>query len=293
MTAPEPAPAPPRPPVIGTLAWLVLLAALAGLGVLALGACGLSWPGGDRPVLWFCAEPAEAAARPGALLAEQARTRDLQRRLDRLTLALLDAPDCPEPPGSVAADPRPPEEPVVVAEAPPGVGTPPIPVPTPDRTEPPTPDTPRPETVLPDGVEPPGGADAEPAPEIPEEDWEERDVSFLEGCWTLITNYSITRTDTGQVFDTQDWEMCFDGSGLGDQRLSFDDGNLNCTGTVRARFGPDGTLTLVDRGNVPCDNGSAIDQRILTCERMPDGTADCNTRHTTPPFYPVPVRFQR
>ena len=283
LTASESTPARRRPPLVGTVAWLALLGALGGVGILALGACGLSWPGGDRPLLRFCAEPAEAATQPHTLLAERARMHDLQRRLDRLTLALLDAPHCPDPPRSITADPRPPDLPIVVADVPPGSDTPAVPM---------TPVDPAVGTP-PDPAVRPEGANAESEEEIPQEDWEDRDVSFLEGCWTLITNYSITRTDTGQVFDTQDWEMCFDGSGLGRQRLSFDDGNMTCSGMVRAQFGPDDTLTLIDRGNVPCDNGSAIDQRILTCERLPDGTADCDTQHTSPPFYPVPVRFQR
>ena len=297
-------PEPPRAhrgfPVLGLVAWLGLTGLLVTVGAIVLGACGLAWPGGGAPFLRFCPEPEARAGDSDALLREQLRSRDLEQRLDALRVAIWTAPDCVGP-HVVEVDP-PVVDPDRVASLPDDAGrrvvTPDVDAPDiadPDVTGPDVaeagPDENRRDTDPPD-VDPP---DIEPPevepPEIPEEEWEEQDVSFLEGCWNLITDYRITRTDTGEVFDTDAWEMCFDGTGTGNQSLTF--GDLSCEGGVRAQFSPDGALTLIDRGNIPCDNGSAIDQRIMECERLDDGTAQCETRHTTPPFYPVPVGFQR
>ena len=45
-------------------------------------------------------------------------------------------------------------------------------------------------------------------------------------------------------------------------------------------------------GDIPCNRGS-VPQIIQDCQRLPDGTAACETRHTTPPASPMPVRFRR
>ena len=343
MTGRVQMPRPPgRTPIIGTLAWVALIGTVGALAFLALTACGISWPGGDRPVLWFCAEPATAAQPDTMLLAERARSRDLQQRLDTLTLALMDAPECeqPEPPLQIVEPIEDdPDEPIVVAEAPrivegididertvdvpevvvpdedlideavadenalDQVPEPPMPEEQTEVPEPPQipednavqpPEPPMPEEVA--NLPPEDQAVPDPNAEdeqIGEEDWDEQDISLLDGCWDLATNYSITRTDTGEVFNTENWQMCFDENGYGTQRLAFDEGGLVCEGDVRAQFGQNGQLIVVDQGNVPCNNGTAIDRRILNCQRLPDGTAACETRHTTPPASPMPVRFRR
>lgn len=339
MTGRVQVPRPPgRTPIIGTLAWLALIGTVGALAFLALTACGISWPGGDRPMLWFCAEPATAATPDATLVAERTRSRDLQQRLDTLTLALLDAPECeqPEPPPLQLVEPveEDPDEPITLAEAPrivdgididdrtvdvpeavvpdedvvddaglDQVPEPPMPeeqaevpepppVPEEDAVQPPEPPMPEQVAEVPpqDQAVPDANAEDE---EIAEEEWDEQDISLLDGCWDLATNYSITRTDTGEVFNTENWQMCFDENGYGTQRLAFDEGGLTCEGDVRAQFGQNGQLVVVDQGNVPCNNGTAIDRRILNCQRLPDGTAACETRHTTPPASPMPVRFRR
>ena len=308
-------------------AWLGLSALLTVLGALALGACGIAWPGG-RPILTFCPDPAAAQPVDDLLLVERERQSDLLARLNEVRLALINTPDCPTPPPIEVADLPPAETadppelvepaspvpptgqdqpddaiPAEVDEAEPApIGPPPVepplaetePEPIPDNPfEPPVPDA-RPEA--PPAPQPTPEAASDPAPDqpedIPEGDWTEGDVSFLEGCWTLVTDYSITRTDTGEEYRTRDWQMCFDQSGRGSQTLNFDNG-LSCNGGVDARFDPSGELVVVDQGMVPCDSGVGIDQRIMRCFRLPDGTAACSTQHTEPPPNPVSVRFQR
>ena len=313
----------------GALAWLGLLALLTTLGALGLGACGLAWPGGPT-ILTFCPDPAAARPDDDLLVVERERQSDLLGRLDEIRLALINAPDCPAPPIEVAelppaetadppelVEPAPPmlpaeqDRPVddspadAIAAEPTPTEPPPLepPIaetePEPELEQanpfaPPVPES-RPEAPpQPERPEPP--TEPQPAPEppedIPADDWDEADVSFLEGCWTLVTDYTITRTDTDEEYRTRDWQMCFDQDGRGSQTLNFDNG-MSCSGDVDARFEPSGELVVTDQGMVPCDSGVGIDQRIMRCFRLPDGTAACSTQHTEPPPNPVSVRFQR
>lgn len=329
--------APPqtRPPrrfsPLSLVFWLTLAPLLGLLFWLALRACALTWPGG-APVFFFC--PAEAAADPRAALLEQERIRGLtlEDRLERLRLALANAPACaapPEPPaeelppeevailpeepaevvpdgpdggGTPVAEPppeeaRPPEQETVPDAAPP-VEPPPDPAEEEERTPPepepvpePPPPPPPPETTPPDRPETPPDAEDADLP-LEEEDFEDEDLSSLEGCWNLASDYTITNPDTGESAQTESWQMCFDSDGRGTQTLEFENG-LTCEGRVQAQFEPDGSLRIIDLGNVPCENGLVIVQRVVECSRQPDGSVDCETRHVTPPAFPAPVRFER
>ncbi|NBC31426.1 MAG: hypothetical protein GVY13_01995 [Alphaproteobacteria bacterium] len=128
-------------------------------------------------------------------------------------------------------------------------------------------------------------------PDLPEEVLEEGDIAQLQGCWSLVSPYSIRSRETGETYGTRDWEMCFGPDGSGTQTLTFENG-LTCEGPVHAQFDETGNLEVIDLGNVPCEGGRGIDQRITRCERQ-DGRVDCTTRHMTPPEFPVPVRFER
>jgi len=152
---------------------------------------------------------------------------------------------------------------------------------------------PDPDALEPDAPEAPRAEDDadRPAEPIPEEQWEERDLSLLEGCWTLISDYGVTRRDTLETIRVTDWEMCFERNGAGRQTLVFEDGT-RCESGIGANFEGE-ALNVIDGGHVRCSDGSAINQRVMRCERQPDGTADCITRHVRPPEAPVPVRFQR
>ena len=86
--------------------------------------------------------------------------------------------------------------------------------------------------------------------------------------------------------------MCFGADGVGTQSLTFENG-LRCEGGVHAQFDEDGDLSIIDLGNVPCEGGRGIDQRVTRCERGPGGSVACTIQHTTPPEFPVPVRFER
>jgi len=102
--------------------WVALALLLAGLGALALRACGINLFGWQLFDACPVATPAPVAADP--LAAEKARQELLEEQLHRLRLALTQLPDCPPPP-EPPPEPEPPPPPV---PAPP---PPPVPVPAP------------------------------------------------------------------------------------------------------------------------------------------------------------------
>ncbi|MCA8907912.1 MAG: hypothetical protein KDA64_08515 [Rhodospirillaceae bacterium] len=157
---------------IGLGLWLVLLAALGGVGWAGLSACGLGVMGGFLSFCPAAADPPDMSA-TRLLTEEAARTRLLETDLNRLRLALLDQEACPEPPVLVAEVPPPPEpevvpepepEPIEVAEVPPEPDPPPTaPVPGHRPTPPPLPEPPPQVAELPPQPEP------QPQPRVPDE----------------------------------------------------------------------------------------------------------------------------
>lgn len=223
--------------------WALLAATLAAVAHVALSACGFGLPGrGDR-LIDFCPAPAVAApVLPDTLAHERLRRQALQERLDTLRLSLLAAPDCPRP-----------EPPIEVVQ-------PPAPAPPEEEAEAQPPDEPPQEIT-----------------EIPQEDWEDRDISFLEGCWSLISGMQITDVGTNDLYGVRDWQICFDDAGQGRQTIVFED-DTTCEGTMTASFLDSGALRFVDAADIPCSSGFRIFRMINDCERLEDGTAACAGR---------------
>ncbi len=264
-----------------------------------IGACGIAWTDG-RPVVTFCPSPVDAPDGTAAAALEDERTRTdiLEAELERLQFALARAPDCPEPeppPEEPLVEEPPEDPPPQVAEAvvpdipaPPGRRPPAPPMP-----EPPPEPQPAPEPV----AEPPG-----PQPDIPEEAWEEQDISLLDGCWNLISDYSMFRRGLfGQAVevDVRSWTACFDSSGRGSQDFTLDDparAPVACSSAIRARFLPNGNLRIDDTSETRCIGGTRVGQREnIVCERQGDGTALCTYRRPGGPRAGdrVTIRLQR
>ena len=241
------------------LLWGLLAAILLVGGHIILGACGIVVPGLGRPLVEFCpAPPAVAATGPAELDRERLRERALQERLDRLQLTLAAAPACPVPPP--AADPPP------VAEV-----TPP--------------------EVPPAEAAPSEGLPAEVAL-IPEQEWEDRDVTLLEGCWTLISGIEITDVATDQLYGVRDWQICFDEAGNGRQTIVFEDGTT-CDGAMTAQFLDNGNLRFEDDADIICTGGFRIFRIINECERLDDGTARCSGRQPDQGTEDIVSQFRR
>ncbi len=137
----------------------------------------------------------------------------------------------------------------------------------PDPAPPPEPPPPPPE--LPRAATPP------PDPErLDPEKWEDKDVSLLEGCWSLSSDYRLRNTRTRVVTAVDTWEICFDANGRGRQTLVQTDG-MRCEGPMRARFRRDGRLRIDDVGDLPCTGNIIVHERRMTCELEAGGEAAC------------------
>ena len=130
---------------------------------------------------------------------------------------------------------------------------------------------------------------AAPARDIQQERWEQRDIGLLEGCWQLDSDYTMRRVGSDQTVRVQDWQMCFDARGRGEQTQVFTDGT-RCAGPTQAAFAADGQLAITEAANVPCRNGfiDFIYRRNARCVLTDDGRARCSVVHPelsgSPPY---------
>ncbi len=107
--------------------------------------------------------------------------------------------------------------------------------------------------------------------------FESRDISVLDGCWDLDSDYRTRNVDTGAITDYTRWHMCFDQTGSGTQTMQGTDGTT-CQGPVQGRFDDAGRLIMDDGAPVRCSSGGTIFRRVITCELDDAGRADCLSR---------------
>ncbi|KRA52993.1 hypothetical protein ASD80_14435 [Devosia sp. Root635] len=121
---------------------------------------------------------------------------------------------------------------------------------------------------------------------IDAEAWETGDVGLLDGCWELDSDLRVENVSTGALTHFTQWNMCFDASGSGRERMAATDGTA-CEGAVSGAFDGSGALSIREPGNLSCSNDSYIYQRDLQCSLGVDGRAICNVqqpelgRHST------------
>lgn len=121
-----------------------------------------------------------------------------------------------------------------------------------------------------------------PPPVIPEtpsglapEAFEEDDISVMEGCWELQSDYQVRDVDTGDIVQFNHWRICFDENGNGREEMRATDGTL-CEGVLTGAIG-DGRLTMREPGKLQCDAGWFIFRRDITCALDAAGAAQCET----------------
>ena len=233
------------------LAGLLLVLATAVVFYVLLQACGLRSLFGLR-LPTSCQVSSAAAAVEADLRGAAARARALEDEIRRLERELIEAGRCPEPGPAAPRLARP-------------AGPPPF---LPRVTEAPA------EIAAP-------AAPAAPVPEPPSEPasldaerWEEQDISILEGCWQLDSNYSTVNVQTGARRSVTDWQLCLDSNGTGEQTMVYEDGTA-CRGPAQGSFDPSGQLILTDTARIECEDGAFVYERVTTCERAADGTASC------------------
>jgi hypothetical protein len=140
------------------------------------------------------------------------------------------------------------------------------------------PPPPPPPPQRPAQVTPPAPPPAPPA--LPEDRWRRGDVSMLEGCWNLDSDYSLFFGRTQQEIRVRSWQMCFGADGRGRQTLVFENG-MRCEGPAVGSFRGQ-TLLIDDTADVRCSGGAYIHQRRAECQRLSDTRAQCVSTHTDP-----------
>ncbi|MBT3143072.1 hypothetical protein DS909_18585 [Phaeobacter gallaeciensis] len=127
---------------------------------------------------------------------------------------------------------------------------------------PPPPPPPPPKPKTPSGLKP----DA----------FDEADISVMEGCWELSSDYAVREINTGQITRFKYWRICFDKNGRGTEQMRSTNG-VRCNGRLTGRMPGNGVLTMREPGNLKCDNDSSIFRRDITCRIDSRGRANCDT----------------
>lgn len=136
------------------------------------------------------------------------------------------------------------------------------------RADPPPPPEPEPEPLRPVRPQTPSGL----APDA----FDEADISVMEGCWELSSDYAVREITTHEITRFRFWRICFDKDGNGTQEMRSTTGVV-CRGAMTGRMPGNGKLTMREPGNLQCDNQSSIFRRDITCALDPRGNAQCDT----------------
>jgi hypothetical protein len=144
---------------------------------------------------------------------------------------------------------------------------------------------------------PPPPTPPPPRADLPEDRWNRRDLSMLEGCWKRYTNMSIRNVQTQRVLPARDWEICFDADGHGRQTIVLDSG-ARCSNDLAAHFNGDGTLEFEQPARCAFDRDTGVAELFRTrtiCRRESDIEASCEATTTEGPSkgHTVPGRVRR
>ena len=111
-----------------------------------------------------------------------------------------------------------------------------------------------------------------PRADLPEQKWNDHDLSMLDGCWHNTTPLNLRSIATGQVLGAREWRLCFDQSGAGRQTLTFTDGQ-SCDGPLTAAFSGE-RLVLTDRESCRGRSHSLVRGK-MECVRESGTEATC------------------
>lgn len=126
---------------------------------------------------------------------------------------------------------------------------------------PPPPPPPKPKPSTPSGLAP----DA----------FDKNDISVMEGCWELSSNYDVREINTGEITRFRYWQICFDKNGNGREVMRATNG-VTCEGSLKGSL-RSRKLTMREPGNLQCSNQSSIFRRDITCSLSSNGQANCDT----------------
>jgi hypothetical protein len=112
-----------------------------------------------------------------------------------------------------------------------------------------------------------------PRADLPEERWNRRDLSMLEGCWNSYTPLSLQREENHQPLSVRSWQYCFDTHGHGHQTITLDNSD-RCEGNLSASFDSSGQLQMRDLERCRFGSGLLRPGHVI-CQRTSDTEAQC------------------
>ena len=129
--------------------------------------------------------------------------------------------------------------------------------------------------VAPSPVAPPAppASAAPPAPRaaLPEQRWNEHDLSLLDGCWKLVTDMQLNHPGAPSQ-GIRSWQQCFSRDGHGTQTVVVSD-TARCEGPLRAEFAGDRlNVTEPEACRGP---GLSVARSVRACIRTNDQEAVC------------------
>ncbi|MFC3117668.1 hypothetical protein [Jhaorihella thermophila] len=108
------------------------------------------------------------------------------------------------------------------------------------------------------------------------EAFDKEDISVMEGCWLLSSDYAARDIDTGAITRFNYWRICFDRNGRGTEEMRATNG-ISWKGRISGRMPGNGRLTMREPGNLRCGNGMYVFRRDITCSLDAKGLAQCDT----------------
>ena len=114
-----------------------------------------------------------------------------------------------------------------------------------------------------------------PRADLPQDRWDRRDLTMLEGCWKLYTTITVFNDDLTPSSKVRTWQQCFDSHGSGQQTVVLEDGR-QCEGPLAVTFGQDATLHVTEPTS--CHGSLQLRRSERLCRRLSDAEAECDGR---------------
>lgn len=222
--------------------WRLYGTALGSLGALAL-AAGLLLPLASAGLMsdWFVPGPAACAIVPGQREAMLSQAAEENRTAELRTLLATVTEEVGR---------RQLQCPIPVLPAPPPA---------------------RPQTPIPPATPPPRA-------DLPQDRWNRRDVSLLEGCWTLTTGIRVGPNPASMV-PVRTWRMCFDTQGAGNETVQLEN-DTSCEAPLAASFEGGDQLRVAQR-RACAGPRLTINRNDMLCRRLSDTDALCTGTNTS------------
>ena len=132
---------------------------------------------------------------------------------------------------------------------------------------------------------PPAPTPVPPRADLPQNRWNQGDLTMLEGCWNLSSTMRASSAALPQGSPIATWRQCFDGHGAGRQTIVLQDGR-RCEGPLAAAFVGENKLRVTEPQNCTGTLMMIASERV--CRRIDDAVAVCEGHNLSGPLAATP-----